>query len=159
MNTKILGVLLILIVLGGIGVFAFQSSEEQKNTIENSVIDNSNFGTSNSNSDGGNKIAAGYVAGHVTIGPNCPVDREDKPCKTPPEAYSSRRVIVYDSDGTTVNVTGAIDANGNYKIPLGPGNYFIQIEPAGIGPGEKKPVTIKSWETSTVDFDIDTGIR
>jgi hypothetical protein len=68
-------------------------------------------------------------------------------------------VVVYKSDGITVAQTGKIDANGNYKIPLPPGNYFVQISPAGIGPGEKKPVTIQSGQTSTVDFDIDTGIR
>lgn len=106
------------------------------------------------------RIAAGYVAGHITIGPNCPgPERIDQPCLTPPTAYSSREVVVYDSDKVSVNVKGKIDAQGNYKIPLGPGNYFVQIVPAGIGAGEKKAVTIKSWETTTLDFDIDTGMR
>ena len=159
MNTKILGVLALILVTGGIAFGIFQST---KNATENP---NTNFNPAtvdNSSSDPnpGGKVAAGYVAGHVRIGPNCPgPEIEDKPCQVPPEAYSSREVIVYDSDGITVNVEGKIDTSGNYKIPLGPGKYFIQIQPAGIGPGEKKSVTIESWQTSVVDFDIDTGIR
>lgn len=105
------------------------------------------------------RIAAGYVAGHVTIGPICPVEQEGKPCKVPPEMYSSREVIIYESNGVTIKEKGKIDVDGNYRIALSPGNYFVQIKPAGIGPGEKKPVTIKSFETTVVNFDIDTGIR
>ena len=54
---------------------------------------------------------------------------------------------------------GKIDANGNYNIAISPGNYFVQIAPAGIGEGEKKPATVKAFETTVVNFDIDTGIR
>lgn len=105
------------------------------------------------------RIAAGYVAGSVTIGPFCPVERIDQPCKVPPEAFTSRSVIIYESNGTIVREKGRLDPKGNYKIAVGPGNYFIQIDPAGIGPGEKKPATVKSFQTTVVDFDIDTGIR
>lgn len=105
------------------------------------------------------KIAAGSVGGYVTIGPFCPVEREDQPCEIPPEAYTSRQVVVYENNGTTVKERANLDAQGNYKITLAPGNYFIQIDPAGIGPGEKKYVTVKSFETAIVNFDIDTGIR
>ncbi len=110
------------------------------------------FGTPINNS-------VGYVSGHITIGPFCPVEQVGHPCPTPPEAYSSREVVIYQSDGLTVAKTGKIDANGNYKISLSPGNYFAQVSPAGIGPGEKKPFIIKSSQTTVVDFNIDTGIR
>ena len=105
------------------------------------------------------RMAAGYAAGHVTIGPLCPVMREDMPCEAPPELYSSRKVLVYDDEGEDVLERGNIDNQGNYKIALTPGDYYLQIEPAGIGPGEKKAVKIRGFETTTVDFDIDTGIR
>ncbi len=104
-------------------------------------------------------VSSGYVSGHVNIGPFCPVERADMPCYIPPEAYSSREVIVYKSDAITIKEKGKIDSAGNYKIALAPGSYFVQIKPAGIGEGEKKPVTIKSSETTTLNFDIDTGIR
>jgi len=105
------------------------------------------------------RIAGGYIVGHVDIGPFCPVVREGETCKVPPEAYTSREVVIYMSDKVTVKERMHLDADGNYKIAIGPGNYFVQIIPAGIGPGEKKPVTVKSFETTTVNFDIDTGIR
>jgi len=105
------------------------------------------------------RIASGYVSGHIDIGPFCPVEIEGQTCEVPPEAYTSREVIIYESDQTTINVKGSIDVEGNYRIPLGPGEYFVQINPAGIGEGEKKQVTIKSSETTIVNFNIDTGIR
>lgn len=120
------------------------------------VINDSNFNIDNSLI----RLDAGYVSGHVTIGPNCAgPEKEGESCVTPKEAYSSREVIVYAGDKVSISEKGKIDAEGNYKIALGPGNYFVQIAPAGIGAGEKVFVTIKSFETSTVNFDIDTGIR
>jgi len=108
---------------------------------------------------GSTTSAVGYVSGHVSIGPNCPVEQVGKPCPPPPAAYSSREVVVYEKDGITIKEKSKINAQGDYKITLAPGIYFIQINPAGIGPGEKKQVTIVSTQTSTIDFDIDTGIR
>ena len=104
-------------------------------------------------------VISGYVSGHVTIGPICPVERVGVPCPVPEEAYTSRNAVIYQSDGITVKEKKSLDKNGNYKYTLGPGKYFVQIDPAGIGPGEKKPFTIVSLQTTIVDFDIDTGIR
>jgi hypothetical protein len=105
------------------------------------------------------RVAAGYLTGHVTIGPFCPVEREGEPCKVPQDAYTSREAVVYESNGTTVKERIHLNKDGNYNFVLGPGKYFVQIVPAGIGAGEKKPVTITSFETTTINFDIDTGIR
>ncbi|MBS3913728.1 MAG: hypothetical protein KG003_04470 [Bacteroidetes bacterium] len=101
------------------------------------------------------RIAGGYITGHVTLSPLCPVE----PCKPNPEAYTSREVVVYTSDKVTVKERIHLDSQGNYNVAIGPGSYFVQIVPAGIGPGEKKSATVKSFETTTVNFDIDTGIR
>ncbi len=108
---------------------------------------------------GVSKKTSGYVAGHVSIGPICPVERVDSPCNVPPEVYTSRDVVVYEKNGVTIKTKIKLDAHGNYKISLGEGAYFVQISPAGFGPGEKKAVTVKAGKASTVDFDIDTGIR
>ena len=135
--------LIAIAIIAGAGFFIFKSSKTN---------------TDNPNGTPG-RIAAGYIAGRVTIGPFCPVEIVGHPCQVPPEAYTSRSVIVYDSNGTTTNEKGNLDAQGNYKIAVGPGNYFVQISPAGIGAGEKKPAIVKSFETTVVDFDIDTGIR
>lgn len=143
---RILLSVVLIIALGAVGFLFFKP---QSNTDI----------TPNINPEPTGKIATGYVTGHVDIGPFCPVEIVGEPCKVPPEAYSSREVIVYESNQTTINVKGKIDTNGNYKIALGPGKYYVQIRPAGIGEGEKKLVIIKSFETSTLNFDIDTGIR
>ncbi|KKR43085.1 hypothetical protein A2356_01960 [Candidatus Nomurabacteria bacterium RIFOXYB1_FULL_39_16] len=151
-NQKILISIVVLVILAGLMLWAY---ETQNN---NQALNNSNLGTESTESS--IRLAAGYVAGHITFGPNCPgPEKEGEPCVTPPSAYWEREVVVYDSDKVSVNVKGKIDAEGNYKIALGPGNYFVQIVPAGIKAGEKVPVTIKSFETSTVDFNIDTGMR
>jgi hypothetical protein len=108
-------------------------------------------------SDG--RVGAGYISGKVTIGPNCPVEIEGEPCETPTEAYTSRNVLVFTSDKSTLLESATLSIDGTYTVAIGPGNYFVQINPAGIGEGELKPVTVTSFETSIVDFDIDTGIR
>lgn len=104
-------------------------------------------------------ISQGLVTGHITIGPICPVESIDHPCVVPSETYTSRNVVIYAPDKTTLIKKTSLDTQGNYAIPLPVGTYWIQIQPAGIGAGEKKKVTIVASQTTTVDFDIDTGIR
>lgn len=125
-------------------------------TIVNTVVTLGNIKSTNKDSA---RVEVGYVKGHVTIGPFCPVERVDEPCKVPPEAYTSREAVIYLADKVTITKRVHLDTNGNYQITLPPGSYFAQIAPAGIGQGEKKPLTIKSTKTTVVDFDIDTGIR
>ncbi len=105
------------------------------------------------------KTSNGYVSGHVTIGPFCPVEREGEPCNGPADAYTSREAIAYASDSVTVKARTHLSATGDYTLTLPAGQYLIQISPAGIGPGEKKLAIVKASETATVNFDIDTGIR
>ena len=101
----------------------------------------------------------GYVSGHVNIGPFCPVESANNPCAVPPGAYTSREVVIYLADKITVKGRMNLDVNGNYNVLISPGNYYVQIDPAGIGPGEKKFAVVKSSLTTVVNFDIDTGIR
>ncbi len=102
---------------------------------------------------------AGRVTGQVTIGPICPVEREDQPCVIAPEVYTSRKVVVYGSNQVTAIQEMSLDSEGNYTFSLPPGTYWLQIVPAGIGEGEKKQVTILAGKTTPLDFDVDTGIR
>lgn len=101
----------------------------------------------------------GFATGHVTIGPVCPVERIDSPCVIPPETYTSRSIVVYANDGITKVEKTRLDADGSFSVALQAGNYWLQVQPAGIGLGEKKLVSILPNEATTVDFDIDTGIR
>ena len=109
-------------------------------------------------SKGAAGVGTGYVRGSVAIGPICPVERVDEPCVIPPEAYTSRSVVIFNAAGTEVT-RQALETDGTYQLALPQGTYTLQIQPAGIGAGEKQVVTVVAGKTQTVDFDIDTGIR
>lgn len=104
-------------------------------------------------------ISVGFLEGKVEIGPNCPVEREDMPCKTPPEAYTSRQVVVYSIDMKANQGRSKISTDGSYKVTLEPGEYLVRVEPAGIGPGEFVRVKIEEDKTTVQDLQVDTGIR
>lgn len=101
----------------------------------------------------------GRVTGTVTVGPICPVERVDEPCVIPPETYTSRNVVVYGPTEFIKISETPLRSDGTYTLSLAPGNYWLQIAPAGIGPGKKKPIVIEANKTVTLDFDIDSGIR
>jgi hypothetical protein len=171
---KTTAIILGILVLGVIGFFAVKLYIQRAEPVDQGIVctmdakicpdgsavgrtgPNCEFALCPTSTDAG---TVGYVSGHVTIGPFCPAERIDEPCTVPPEAYTSRNVVVYRADGFTIQEKVALDVQGKYRIALEPGTYWIQIQPAGIGPGEKKKVTVVLSETSVVDFDIDTGIR
>jgi len=101
----------------------------------------------------------GILAGQVTIGPFCPVERPGVPCPVPPDAYSLRQVVVYQTDGKTLVAQKNLETDGRYSVQLAPGDYLVTISPAGIGQLPFKNAAIKSNQITKLDFDIDTGIR
>ncbi len=103
----------------------------------------------------------GTLTGKVTIGPNCPVERVDKPCPTPPEAYAAREFLVLDKSNKQVASFHA-DANGHFTLSLPAGTYTITSAKTGMGymSGDlPQTITIQSGQTGTLNIDIDTGIR
>ena len=102
---------------------------------------------------------SGTVSGTVTFNHICPVEQAGTPCETPREMFTDRVAIAYQTDGVTKAARVLLNPNGTYTMDVPPGSYLIQIDPAGIGAGEKKPVTVEANKTATVNFDIDTGIR
>ncbi|MDO8486586.1 MAG: hypothetical protein Q7S77_02740 [Candidatus Staskawiczbacteria bacterium] len=105
-------------------------------------------------------IVKGIIQGKVTIGPICPVEREGVPCPVPPEAYTSREVILYNSNRVIVKRMHFLP-NGTYLFEIPVGMYIIDIPKQGIGGSKDLPKTIavKSGETVDFNFSIDTGIR
>jgi hypothetical protein len=103
--------------------------------------------------------AKGFVEGEVTIGPLCPVE----PCQLTYEqidqAYSSRSVVIYAEDQRTILQQFPLTASGHYRAELAPGTYFVTIRPGGIGDYPLQQVSISSGQTTTLDMDVDTGIR
>ncbi len=105
--------------------------------------------------------AAGSIRGTVIVGPICPVERPGMPCPVPPEAYTSREVILYATNGTTVVKRMHFAPDGTYHFEVPAGVYILDIPRQGVGGSSDLPktLTIKSGETLEINFSIDTGIR
>lgn len=105
----------------------------------------------------------GTIKGKVEVGPICPVERipPDPNCKAQPEHYTSREVILYAEDGTTVVKRMNFLADGTYSFEVPAGTYILNIPTQGIGGSGDLPKTIivKSGQTVEFKFSIDTGIR
>jgi hypothetical protein len=108
----------------------------------------------------------GLLQGGVTIGPITPVEIPGQNPTVPPQMFSSRKVLVYDSSGTKLVKELTINqieqtAHGYYSVQLDPGVYMIDVTSTGISGGANLPqnITISAGQTATLDIDIDTGIR
>lgn len=108
----------------------------------------------------------GLLQGSVTIGPITPVEIPGQNPIVPPEVFSTRKVLVYDSTGKSLIKEVIIyqvkqTANGYYSVQLEPGVYKIDVTSTGIGGGANLPetITITAGQTRILDIDIDTGIR
>ena len=103
----------------------------------------------------------GVLEGKIGIGPICPVERipPDPSCQPTPEMYKAWPLEI-SQKGKKVATVVAND--GTFSVELAPGTYVVDLErKQGIGGGKSLPATIviKSGETTTLDIDIDTGIR
>ncbi len=103
----------------------------------------------------------GRLSGLVTIGPICPVQRDDTPCPTPPSAYAARKILVMDEQGTKILFTVDIDSQGLYLIDLAPAKYRIELKPNGIDRASELPAVVEIHANSitTLNVNIDTGLR
>ena len=106
--------------------------------------------------------ATGTLQGHVNIGPLQPVVRVDEPTPVvPPEAYAARQIVIYAADGQTEIARVQIGPDGNYEVALPPGTYVVDLTRSGIDSSKNLPakVQIVAGQTTTLDVEIDTGIR
>lgn len=104
----------------------------------------------------------GILEGQVTIGPLVPVVREGEEAPTPaPEVYSAREIVVFKKNGVTEFTRLGIDSNGWYQGELPVGIYVIDINRIGIDSADNLPlkITISANSVTTLDIEIDTGIR
>lgn len=106
-------------------------------------------------------IKEGILEGKVNIGPICPVERPDVPCPVPPEAYAARMIIVYAKDGKTMVGESSIKVDGTYQIALPIGEFVVDLKKNWIDSSAEVPakVMIKEGKTTTLNINIDTGIR
>ena len=105
-----------------------------------------------------NPAQFGYLQGHVSIGPLCPVERNppDPNCMPTAETYKAYPFGVYTDLGSKAGEFAA-DADGNYSVRLRIGEYEVR-QASGIQKYSKK-IKIESGKTSALDIELDTGIR
>ena len=105
--------------------------------------------------------ARGLLYGVVTIGPNCPVEHPDQTCAPPLDAFTLRKVLVYDEAKTNLLVTVDLDSRGGYRVSLLPGKYTIDMKRIGIDKVDGVPAVVAITANADVRLDIhvDTGIR
>ena len=111
----------------------------------------------------------GFLKGKINIGPLCPVERNSLPagrqapdpkCQPTLETYAAWSMAVYSSDGKNKIVEIKPDAGGFYKVELPIGNYIVDLKvQRAFAQGFPKAVTIKKGQITTLDIDIDTGIK
>jgi hypothetical protein len=101
------------------------------------------------------------VTGSVHLGPQCPVERDDKPChddpaanvtvtvfaQIPGDAYAMGKLIAH---GTT-------SADGGFRIGVTPGDYIVTAE-AGMS-CELMDAHVTTERYADVNIGCDTGIR
>jgi hypothetical protein len=109
----------------------------------------------------GGAKGTGTLEGTVTIGPLTPVQSENVTPTTPCSVYEARKIVVFSANGQQKLHDVDIDCEGHYRIQLAAGTYTVDINHSGIdrAAGFPKQVTITADQTTTLDVDIDTGIR
>jgi hypothetical protein len=105
----------------------------------------------------------GILTGKVTIGPLRPGPvRVDQTEPAPTAMFASHKIVILAEDGKTKIKEVPIDAQGNYKVELKPGEYSVDFTPHDIGFKQSNPpkrVTVKAGKTTKQNLDLDTGIR
>ena len=99
------------------------------------------------------------IFGEVTIGPTCPVIREDSPC---PDRPFKAEMVVEDVNTKEAIATIRTDSEGRFRVPLPPGEYYLHpVDPnPGLPPtGKGLSVTVLPGEYTHVSVEYDSGIR
>ena len=104
----------------------------------------------------------GVLEGHLGIVLPREVDLADgdAPAITA-EAYAEYPLIIWSGDGKKEIARVNVDADGNYRRPLQPGDYVLDVQDRVRRHLRANPkrFTIASNQTARVDMEIDTGVR
>ncbi len=103
----------------------------------------------------------GTLKGQMTIGPVCPVETADNPCKPTLEMYAAAKVFVYKTDKKTLVKTITSGAQGSFSAHLPAGDYFIDMIHQRIGGTSGVPTTVSiiAGKSVTLNLSVDTGLR
>ncbi len=108
---------------------------------------------------GGPGVGPTGIAGTVTAGPTCPVQKPGDPnCQPRPVAGAS--IVVRDASGSVV-ATAQSDATGQFSVGLPPGSYTVESQPIAGYMSAPSPITVTviANAQSRADLQFDTGIR
>jgi hypothetical protein len=101
----------------------------------------------------------GTLVGQVTVGPLCPVE----PCLTPgANPYEGRHLVLTHFDPNRSPVHIPLSVNGEFAVELHYWDYRVTLnECPWLGCKAALPVktSVDAGETTTLQIDIDTGIR
>ena len=103
-------------------------------------------------------VGVGVVEGQVSfVGTPC---NPQYPFKVPPcdGPYPNYEVVLYKQDKKTVAGKTISDQEGNYKLALPSGTYYVLLKSLGNMVREL-PIVVKAGETTQQNIKIDTGIR
>ena len=99
------------------------------------------------------------IFGEVTIGPTCPVLRQDSSCDARP---FQAEIVIEDPDSRQAFATIRTDGEGRFQFDLPPGDYYVQpVDPSpGLPPFAKGfGVTVMPDQFTHVSIQYDSGIR
>jgi len=100
------------------------------------------------------------IEGQVFLGPMCPVVQIGLPC---PDQPFQATIIIWNAERTTRIRTVTTDQEGRFRVPLNPGDYYLDPQPTE--PGQPLPAPIPQTVTVLPDqfvqitVEYDTGIR
>lgn len=105
----------------------------------------------------------GLLEGKINIGPICPVESvpPSPECLPTAETYNSYPVGIWTSDGKRKVTRISPDLDGSFSVGLIPGQYLVKLEKDYNVGGSNLPikVVVTTLEKTTLNIDIDTGIR
>ncbi len=107
---------------------------------------------------GGSSDAESGVQGVVTLGPLCPVQREDQPC---PDRPFVATLLLLDASGREVARTTSAE-DGAYRLPAPGGSYTLAPQPVDGRPlpaAGLAPVDVRNGHWTTLNVPYDSGIR
>lgn len=96
------------------------------------------------------------IEGQVLIGPMCPVVQPGQEC--PDQPYQAKLTV--DSPNGVQLVQIQTDKNGNFRVPLVPGNYILHPESAnGIPFAGDQSFSVETGSYTHLVVNYDSGIR
>lgn len=108
-------------------------------------------------------VPSGFMEGHLKIvflGAVEPSDNMPRPAVAP-ETYAKYPLIILSQEGKKDIGHVTADGNGNYRVPLPPGAYILDVQDrlAKRIHAKSQPFTVVSNQTVHVDMSIFIGFR